>query len=135
MSDLPIDELRLYSKPSNLPVDVVAPQHEAVHAELGRWGTWNALRYRAAICASVEGRYREPTAPATGEAVDPLIMAVERAVLRIPKDYRDTVRMFYVTRETPSYICRRFVLRPRAFPEWMFTARAMTCNQLRRQGN
>lgn len=130
-----IDEtIRLYSRQARCPVDVIAPQHQDVHALCERWGAWNAERYRAGTSGSVESRYREQTPHATGDGVDPRMIQVERAVLRMPKDYRDTVRMFYVTRTDPRTICKIFTLRYEAFGPWMFTARAMIVNLLRRHG-
>lgn len=79
-----------------------------------------------------------------------MLVAVERAVLGLPNDYRVTVRSFYVMRESPGYICRLVnmrtpkvrraekrgegISRARAFVVWMFTTRAMVLNQLRLQG-
>jgi hypothetical protein len=128
-------DVRLYSTGHRLPVDVVAEQHQEIHAELERWGAWNAERYKPASVGSVESRYREATAKATADSIPPSIMAIERAVLRMPRPHRDIIRMFYVTRDSPSYICRAHVLRPRTFQTWMFNARAMVVNLLRRHGN
>jgi hypothetical protein len=149
-------KLRLYSSQRKIPQDEVAPQHQEIHALLGRWGSWNADKYRANSCYSVESRYREQTARATGYSVDPLLIEVERAVLGLPVVYRDTIRAFYVTRESPSYICKMINMpdirvkqehagrvkpdyagavmssKCRAFVAWMFTARAMVINLMRR---
>jgi hypothetical protein len=129
------EEPRLYVKPSTLAVDVVAPQHAEIHTDLESWGLWNAERYKAESCYSVESRYREQLPPATGHNIDPRLMVLERAVLRLPEKQRDTVRMFYVTRETPSYICRRVAQPARAFASWMFICRAMVINLRRRHGD
>ena len=128
-------ELRLYSKQPRCPADVIAPQHRDIHAELERWGAWNAERYKASSSGSVESRYREQLPPATGHGVDPRLIALERAVLGLPAKHRDSVRMFYVAREDARTICRVFFLRYEAFPSWMFLCRAMVLNILRRHGH
>lgn len=127
------DAPRLYSKQPRCPADVVAPQHQDIHADLERWGAWNAERYRAGASGMVE-RYRPPTPPATGLGVDPRLIALERAVLHLPAKHRDTVRLFYVDRQDARTICRVFALRYEAFPSWMFLCRAMVLNLLRRNG-
>ncbi len=127
-------ELRLYSKQPRCPSDIVAQQHQDIHAELERWGAWNAERYKAGASGSVESRYREQTAAATGLGVDPRLVALERAVLHLPPKHRDTVRIFYVDRQDARTICRVFALRYEAFPSWMFLCRAMVVNLLRRHG-
>jgi|SRR3990167_271671 len=123
---------RLYTNAPRCPTDAIAPQHQNIHAELERWGSWNAERYRAGASGLVE-RYREQTAKGM-DSVDPRLIALERAVLGLPEEYRDTVRMFYVTREDARTICRIFALRYEAFPSWMFLCRAMVVNLLRRHG-
>jgi hypothetical protein len=150
----PIQEIqeapRLYSKQRTGLQDEVAPCHAEVDSLLQRWGMWNAERYKAMTSGSVESRYREQTARSTGQAVDPVLVEVERAVLRLPLKYRDSIRAFYVMRETPGYICRLIALpiakaakteeegmrssRQRAFTAWMYTARCMVLNLLRQQG-
>lgn len=126
---------RLYSKPVRAPVDEISERHGQIHAELERWGAWNADRYKAGTSGSVESRYREQLPPATGQDVDPRMIQLERAVLAMPAQYRDTVRMFYVSRMDPRTICRVFTLRYEVFPAWMATCRAMVLNILRRNGN
>jgi hypothetical protein len=164
----PIQEIqeapRLYSKQRIGLQDEVAPEHAEVHAVLQRWGMWNAERYKAMTSGSVESRYREQTARSTGQSVDPVLVEVERAVLRMPLKYRDSIRAFYVTRSDASYISRMISLpvpklaqehgirssaehrlqsmrhdgakssRQRAFTAWMYTARCMVVNLLRQQG-
>lgn len=129
------EAIRLYSKPVRAPVDNVEEKHQDIHADLQRWGAWNSERYRANSCYSVESRYREQTPTATGKPVDPKMIAIERAVLALPADHRDTVRMFYVQRMTPHRICKQFTLRWTGFPAWMFACRAMVLNILRRNGS
>jgi len=128
------EEPRLYSRAPRCPADVVDPKHQEIHAELERWGAWNAERYRAGESGSVESRYREQTPPATGQNVDPRMIQIERAVLWLPPQHRDTVRMFYVSRQDARTICRVFTLRYESFGQWMFTCRAMVINVLRQIG-
>lgn len=130
------DEPRLYSKPVRVPVDIVAPQHEDIHADLEKWGRWNRERMRSRSCASAESVYERTRTPsATVEEVDLRSVAIEKAVLRMPEQQRDTTRLFYVQGVSPNGICRMFSLRYEAFPQWMFTCRSMVLNLLRRQGN
>jgi DNA-directed RNA polymerase specialized sigma24 family protein len=131
-----IDEtVRLYSKPSRVAADVVAEQHQAVHGDLDRWGRWNRERTQSRGCASAESVYEKYRTPgATIQEVDLRSVAIERAVLHLPLQHRDTVRLFYVQRISPNGICRVFSLRYEAFPEWMFGCRSMVLNILRRHG-
>ena len=131
----PVDAPRLYSRQRTLPVDVIAEQHRELHAWLEQWGAWNASRYRPASCNSVESCYREQTAKATGDGIDPRIMVMERAVLGVPMLYRTTVRFFYVERMSPGEICRRQVIRKSGFQAWMFLSRCMVVNRLRFNGD
>jgi DNA-directed RNA polymerase specialized sigma24 family protein len=131
-----IDEtVRLYSKKARVPVDEVADQHEDIHAELKRWGFWNRERVSVKGCASMESLYVKYATPAsTARGVDLRSVEIERAVLRMPKQHRDTTRLYYVQGISPNGICRVFTLRFEAFPQWMFHCRAMVLNLLRRQG-
>jgi DNA-directed RNA polymerase specialized sigma24 family protein len=134
-SALAADEPRLYSRPARVPVDVVEPQHEDIHAELEKWGRWNRERSRARGCASAESVYERTRTPgSTVEEVDLRSVAIEKAVLRMPEQQRDTTRLFYVQGVSPHGICRVFTLRYESFQGWMFTCRAMVLNLLRKQG-
>jgi hypothetical protein len=130
---------RLYSKQARIPVDEVAPEHEDIHIELDKWARWNMERYKSSSLCSVESLYqhgRDGTPPATAPVLDLRSMAIEVAVLKMRSDsmhkpYSDTIRMFYVQRKTPSFICRFHALKHRAFPSWMFTARHLVMHHLR----
>ena len=87
---------RLYSRPSIVPVDTVAPQHLLIHADLERWGRWNTERIRPRSCASKErdfdGRagYRSnhyPTLPVSLPE-NARNRQIERAVVRMPMQHR-----------------------------------------------
>lgn len=118
------------------PVDEVSPQHEAVHALLIRWGLWNSGRSRGNKLASAESLYcKVAMAPSTAPlGSDPSLMAVERAVIRMPLPHRRTMCMLYVYRWTPHTVCRQIRpgLRFEAWAEWVHTCRCMVWNLLRR---
>lgn len=135
-----VDEPILYSRPSLLPVDQVAPQHVDIHADLERWGAWNRERYRAAKCRSLEGDYRRTRAGDQGTEYprlpvwlppNPRNRQIDRAVLGMLLQHKETVKLFYVERRAPKHICRLVVIHWSDFPKWMFDCRAMVLNQLR----
>lgn len=128
------EQVRLYSRAPRVPIDVVAERHQGIHARLEQWGRWNAERYRASSCYSVESRYREQSPRATGGILDLSSLAIERAVLRLPPMQRETVRMFYVVRRTPHAICKAYAIPFKSFASWMHMARAMVLNILRSIG-
>jgi len=129
---------RLHSRGyvDRVPLDVIAEQHLGVHALLIRWGLWSGSRGSASL-ASVEvfstGKGGTPASTAPMSA-DPQIMAVERAVLRMPTQHRSTVRMLYVQRLTVLSICKAMHLRYEGWEPWIYTARCMVVNLLRRNG-
>lgn len=129
-----IDEaVRLYSKAQRVPVDVVAPQHEDIHADLEKWGRWNRERTASRGCASAESVYEKTRTPgSTAHEVDLRSVQLERAVLNVPEPYRQTLRLFYVQGISPSALCKGFSMRHEAFAAWMFAARAMVVNLLMR---
>lgn len=132
-----VDEgVRLYSRMPRVPVDVIAPQHIEIHADLERWGAWNRDRYQPATCASIEKMYekggRDATPASTAPSiVNPRHMQIERAVrymgMRLPQ-HGETVKLFYVNRRTPQVICRLVVIHWRDFPVWIGTCRSMVVN-------
>ena len=136
-----IDEtVRLYSRETKCAVDVVAPQHDVIHADLERWGTWNRDRYRPGSCTSMEKNYRRTRANDQGMEyprlpiampINPRNREIDRAVLRLPEQHRETVSLFYVKRKPPELICRLVVVRWTHFPRWMFDCRAGVLNLLR----
>jgi DNA-directed RNA polymerase specialized sigma24 family protein len=74
------------------------------------------------------------TPGATVQKVDLRSVEIEKAVLRMPEQQRETTRLFYVQGVSPHGICRVFSLRYEAFTGWMFTCRVMVLNLLRRHG-
>ena len=149
-----VEAPRLYSRAQRVPVDVVAPQHEDVHADLERWGRWNRERMRSRGCASAESVYERTRTPgATIEEIDLRSVAIEKAIIGMPEDCRKTLRWYYfdagylclkaARNRRPGMpcptiaqiICWMLTLRYEAFPQWMFTCRAMVVNLLRRNAN
>lgn len=127
---------RLYSAPpKRQPVDVIAPQHVELHAELERWGAWNRERGEQGKCSSVESGYssggREPGRAIIALPPDPRLSELDRIVrfmrLQVP-DHGQTVKLFYADRKAPLWICYTFNLRFEGFPAWMFACRAMVIN-------
>ena len=133
------EQPRLYARASRLPIDWIAPQHAEIHAELERWGAWNRIRRQAATCGSVEknfdgrGGYRSNYYPALPISLpeNQRNRQVDRAVIRLPLQHRETVKLFYVSRREPRAICRAAVIHWNDFPKWMFDCRAMVLTQLR----
>lgn len=133
------EEIRLYSKATKCPVDIIAPQHEEIHADLERWGAWNRDRYRPKSCTSMEKNYHRGRGDQAAEYPKlPVSLPasaknrqVDRAVIRLPMQHRETVRLFYVEKKAPMAICRLIVLRWADFPRWMFDCRCMVLNVLR----
>jgi DNA-directed RNA polymerase specialized sigma24 family protein len=119
----------------HVPIDEIAIQHEEIHADLQQWGRWNYTKRERSSLASIEGlyeKYRTAKATAQGELIDLRSIEVERAVLKMPKMYRDTLRLVYVQEVSSYTICRIFKVRYEAYVAWMFTARCMVKNLLRR---
>lgn len=133
------EETRRPRRQDRIPVDVVSEDHNALHALLCRWGRWQGERsYRGSTLASVESLYEKvSTPPSTAPmAADPMLMAVERAVIGMPKAHRETIRDLYVYRWTPYTICS--AIRPRlryeAWPAWIRICRCMVANRMRMLG-
>ena len=120
-----------------VPVDVVEPQHARVHELLIRWGTWANSRAARPGLASVEGLYTKAgTPPATAPlSADHQVIACERAVIRMPKLLRDTVRRLYVFRLSPLTVCQYARIRYEAWPRHVAICRSMVVNLLRFAGS
>lgn len=138
-----MDEPRLYSRVRPLPVDAVDPDHEAIHTDLEAWGRWNRDRRHKMRCGSAEQEYRAPWRqwhyPTTGEMmprnmVNPRNRAVDRAVLNLPEQHRESIRRYYSFQQRPEIICRQVNIRYADFARWMRDCRCMVLNQLRSQG-
>ena len=150
------DEVRLYSKPPEFTVDVVAPQHQVVHINLGAWGSWCRERYQPKTCDSIEGDYdsgqggREPKNASIGLPENPMHRDIDRVVryMRMQMNqHGEAILLYYVgwyeSRRRgsgqyvpcdPRFICRRLILRRQDFGPFMFYCRAAVINLLRRQG-
>ena len=133
------DDVILYSKPSRLPVDEVAPQHREVHNLGIRWGAWQNFRYAPATCNSAEGDYekggRDATPPATSKPdADPQIMAFDSAwrlmARRVP-GHAECIRLYYVERDDLKLICRKLVLHWSSFNWYISHSRSMVKNVMR----
>lgn len=134
-----IDEVRLYSRQHRTPVDVIAPQHVELHADLERWGTWNRERYQQGTCESFEKNFDETGGRHVKRThislpVNPMHAKLDRVVrlmqMRVPQ-HGETVKLFYAKRRSPLMICHAMVLRFEDFPTWMFDCRSMALNLLR----
>lgn len=148
------DDVRLYSKQPRLPVDVVAPQHLAIHAELERFGTWCRERIERGECESIEHLYDETGGREAKRATialppDPRMHEIDRVLrhmrMRMPQ-HGEALRMFYVgalrtntsarglryDQCAPKRICIVLHLRFEDFGGFMFDCRAAVLNLLRR---
>ena len=122
-------EPRLYSRgyADRTPVDEIAPGQLKAHAWLIRWGRWQSESKGRAGLASVEGLYNKVGSPPSTApmASDPVLMAIERAVIKMPEQHRRTLGLLYVRRFTPYTVCRDLGLRYECWPAWAFACRAM----------
>lgn len=139
-----VDEsIHLYSKPSRLPVDQVAPQHAEIHSDLERWGAWNRERYSPRTCGSAEGRYIRTRAQDQStdyprlpvwQPPNPRNREVDRAILRCAFRHQEILRRHYVDRLAPAHICKLMALHFRHFGPLLFNSRAAVINNLRLLG-
>lgn len=126
-------EVRLYTKQPRGAVDVVAPEHAEIHAELEKWGAWNRERRQQGTCESIEKNFSE-----TGGRVSrrPLIalppnmrMAqIEQAVTYMLRDqaleqFGECLRMFYCKRWALKTICWSLAIQYEDLPRWTYTSR------------
>lgn len=119
-------------------MDVVAPQHKAVDELLEGWGEW-ARQRRSGSCGSIESNYRSPWwqwhEPRTRiERRSSLPLAVEKVMREVPMGHRNALVLHYQRKKPPSAICNALALNYAAFPRFMFDARQMVLNLLRRHG-
>jgi hypothetical protein len=125
------------------PADEIAPEHEAVHAQLEDWGRWNRDRRGRMRLGSAErrcqSRYRDHHYPTYDEMMpviaNPMNLAIDRAVLEVPGGHQLALKLNYVQLAPAWLIVRRCRLRPGGFGRWMHDARCMVINLLRRQGS
>jgi hypothetical protein len=156
------EEPRLYSRQSKRPQDVVAPQHQEIHAELDSWGRWCRERYVPGECSSIEhnfdnreGGYREPKAPLITLPENPMRRKIDKVVRHMrmnmnahgealvlyyagklfePKKPKAVrVGLIYI-RCSPQQICRDLHLHWSHFEGHMTYSRAALVNLMRRMG-
>jgi DNA-directed RNA polymerase specialized sigma24 family protein len=104
-----------------------------VHAQLARWGRWASQRSKGgSSIASLEALCRRVASPpATAPlTADPALVAIERAVITLPAQHRDTIVYLYVRRFSAHTICRKFRLRFEDFARWVHDCRAMVLARL-----
>lgn len=156
-------EPRLYTRQQRGPVDVVAPQHIVIHAELESFGRWSREKYQPGTCDSVERRWDPGEG---GRKVRPPVVSlpendrhrqidtvVRHMRMNLPQ-HGEAVKMYYVgvlpgerkgdkrrpvlmvqyIRCNPRIICRTLRLHWSNFENLMFDARCAVVNLLRRQG-
>ncbi len=135
-------EGRFVSLPSRLlAVDVVHDDQRGIHAELEAWGRWSIDSRGRVKCGSAEksyenrSGYRSFNYPSVDEMMpalpNPRMRQIDRAVLGLPEQHRNTCRYYYVLGLRPEVICRRVVIRHADFGRWMRDCRAMVANRLR----
>lgn len=144
------EEPRLYTRQPRGPVDQVAPQHVAIHAELEAWGRWSRDKYQQGTCDSVEKRFdpgeggrkvRPPSMPALPE--NPQYRQLDRVVRHMRmwlNQHGEAVVLYYVGQLyrgrnvpcEPRIICRMLHIHWTMFGPLMFDSRAAVINLLRR---
>lgn len=141
------DEIRLYTTPTRAPVDVVAPEHLMLHADLERWGQWNREgRPSGGTCNSIEGNMtsesggRETRAPQVSLPPDPLMARIERAVVLMIGDpvagqYGETLREFYCKRWAAKTICWAHGLQYEGYSRWLWLCRETVRKSLEGEGH
>lgn len=119
----------------------IPPEHAQIDADLEAWGRWSQRRrggFKSA-CGSAEGNYRAPWRQwhyPTMEEMMPQpvakdMLAIDRAVLKLPVMYLDLVRLHYVARLAPRTIRRRLAIHVDAWESHMGRARQMVMNNMR----
>lgn len=120
--------------PLRLPLDEIAEQHRAIHAELESWGRWNREGRPRVYCGSAESKYRAPLRepqPRWELPPDPRLLELDRAVRFQPELWRKVLASYYV-HNTPVYILiRKLKIHFTHFGPIIFKARAGVLNRLR----
>jgi hypothetical protein len=124
------------------PLDVVAPEHEAIDDDLNGWGRWSRERRKRLKVGSAErncqSRVRDHHYPTYEEMMpsilNPRHLEIDRAVLKVPYEHQRCLKMHYVDMRIAWIICRQLRIRPGDFGHWMRDARCMVLNILRREG-
>lgn len=145
------EEVRLYSKPPSVAIDVIAPQHQGIHVELEAWARWCRERYEPNTCDSIEGNYdsggggRETKNANINLPENPMHRNIDRTVrhMRMQMNQHGEAIVFYYvgvlvraryTPCCPDEICRRIFIHRKDFGTFMFNCRAAVINLLRRLG-
>jgi len=122
--------------------DTVPPEHAQIDADLDAWGRWSLRRGgRAGSCGSAEGNYQAPWRQwhyPTAEEMMPQpvakdMLAIDRAVVRLPALYLDLVRLHYVARLAPRTIRRRLAIHVDTWDTHLYRARQMVINNRKAQ--
>lgn len=119
----------------------IPPEHAEIDAQLDQWGRWSQRRRGGwkSACGSAEGHYRAPWRqwhyPTTEEMMPPAnareMLAIDRAIVRLPQPYLQLVRDHYHARLTPRKIRRRLGIHVSVWHEHLYRARQMVINILR----
>jgi DNA-directed RNA polymerase specialized sigma24 family protein len=120
----------------------VPPEHVQIDADLEAWGRWSQRKRGGfhSACGSAEGAYQAPWRQwhyPTAEEMMPQpvakdMLAIDRAVVRLPVLYLELVRLHYVARLAPRTIRRRLAIHVDAWESQMFRARQMVVNNMKR---
>ncbi|MCE2989180.1 MAG: hypothetical protein LW838_03410 [Nitrosomonadaceae bacterium] len=119
----------------------IPPEHAQIDADLDAWGRWSQRRrggFKSA-CGSAEGSYDAPWRQwhyPTMEEMMPQpqakdMLAIDRAVLKLPVMYLNLIRLHYVARVAPGTIRRQLVMRRDEVGAHLHRARQMVLNNLR----
>jgi hypothetical protein len=120
-------------------VTAIAPEHAQIDADLEAWGRWSQRRrggFKSA-CGSAEGNYRAPWRQwhyPTAEEMMPQpvakdMLAIDRAVVRLPLLYLQVVRGHYFFRMSPGKLRRELALN--SVDAHLYRARQMVINNMR----
>lgn len=127
-------------KAKPIAADAILPAHEWIDDKLHSWGRWSRLHLGAVRCGSAEKNYRSPWRqwhyPSINELMPPLpngeMQLIDRAVLGVPGDHRQALKLHYVNAAPAFVICRKLHLRYAIFGSWMRDAREMTLSNLQK---
>ena len=122
--------------------ECVPLEHQQIDADLNAWGRWSQRRRGGfnSSCGSAEGNYRAPWRQWHYPTVEEMMpqpvardmLAIDRAVVRLPVLYLELVRCHYFYRLAPAKIRRRLALRQDELGRSLHRARQMVLNNLRR---
>jgi DNA-directed RNA polymerase specialized sigma24 family protein len=124
-------------------MDEIPLEHAQIDADLDAWGRWSRIRRGSATCGSAEGQYRANWRqwhyPTVEEMMpQPLardMLAIDRAVVRLPIAYLELIRSHYVAKLPASTIRRRLSVNRDQLEAHLYRARQMVLNRMRRGEN